>query len=99
MFVFGEVRWHPIENYADTVLVQVVNKETKIVGRAEATCRRKITSGLIAPGVIERVLGDRHDFNVGKAQFFNVFHQLNSQLAIIKKFIGPSAPPGTEMNL
>ena len=50
-----EVRRHPVEQDADAGLVQDVDERLEVVGRAEATGRRVVADGLIAPG---RVVAD-----------------------------------------
>src|SRR4030095_11056370 len=49
VFVRRKMRRHPIENDADTVLVQRVDQKHQILRRAIVTRRRKVTGDLIAP--------------------------------------------------
>ncbi len=49
-------------------LVQQVDEEAEIIRAAEALSGGEITGGLVAPGIVQRVLGNRQQFDVGKAQ-------------------------------
>ncbi len=49
MLVRRKMRRHPIENDADTVLMQRVDQKHQILRRAIVTRRRKVTGDLIAP--------------------------------------------------
>ena len=57
--VLGKVRRHPVQDDSDIVLVAVVYEPAEIVWRTIAAGRREIAGGLITPGAIERMLGDR----------------------------------------
>ncbi len=57
--VLGKVRRHPVEDHADIVLVAVVDEIAEVVRRAEAAGRGVVAGGLITPGGIVGVFGDR----------------------------------------
>ena len=57
--VSRKMRGHPIQDHPDAATVEVVDKKAEVIGAAETLGRSEITRGLVAPGVIERVLGDR----------------------------------------
>src|SRR5262249_32807221 len=59
VLVAGKVRWHPIQNHPNAVLVQRINEVHKILRRAVATGWRKEACDLVAPGTIEGMLHDR----------------------------------------
>src|SRR5258708_489949 len=54
-----KMRGSPVENHADTVLMQTVDQVTKIVGRSVTGSRGIVTGRLISPGTGERMLHDR----------------------------------------
>jgi hypothetical protein len=64
----GKCARHPVEQHADAVAVAAVDEVAQIVGRAEAAGRREVAGGLVAPGIVERMLGDRQQLDVGEAQ-------------------------------
>ena len=57
--VSRKMRGHPIQDHPDAATVEVVDKKAEVIGAAETLGGSEITRGLVAPGVIERVLGDR----------------------------------------
>ena len=67
MRVGRKVRGHPVEDHADAALVQVVDEVHEVLRRAVARGRREVAGGLVAPGAVERVLGDRHQLHVREA--------------------------------
>ena len=74
--VLREVRGHPVDDDADAGLVQRVDQVAEVVGGAEARRRRVVRRDLVAPGAAERVLGDRHQLDVGEAQVLHVVDEL-----------------------
>lgn len=50
---------HSVEGDPNTPAVGVVDKPVEIVWSTEATGRREVSRGLIAPGGVKRVLGNR----------------------------------------
>ena len=77
--VLRKVPGHPVEDDAETGLVAGIDKETQVVRRTVARGRREIAGGLVAPGFVERVLGDRQQFEVGVALFDRIGHQAPGQ--------------------
>ena len=77
-----KVPGHPVEEHADAGLMQAVDQKTQVIGAAEARTRREETSALIAPGLVERMLHDRHEFNVRIALLKKIGHQPLGQLAV-----------------
>src|SRR5205085_9745893 len=81
-FVLRKMRRNPIENYADTALVKMVDQEHEIIGIAKARRRRKVSERLISPRSVEGMLHDRHQFHMGVALFMEIITQASGQLAI-----------------
>ena len=71
--VAGKVRWHPIENHADIMLVQIVHQIHEVLRRAVAAGGGKKSQSLIAPGTVIRMFHDRQEFHVGKVHLLHVF--------------------------
>ncbi len=78
----GEVARHPVEQDADAGLVRRVDELRKILGRAEAAGRRVERDRLVAPGPVERMLGDRQELDMGEAHLLGIGNQAIGQLAI-----------------
>ncbi len=91
-----KMRRHPVENDADSAGMQMVDEIHQILRRAVACRRREISRGLIAPRTIERVLGDRHEFDMRKSGLLEIGGQLVRQLAIVEK-VAVLAAPGTDV--
>ncbi|MNH09140.1 hypothetical protein D3C79_685840 [compost metagenome] len=75
VFVGGEMRRHPVQQHTDAPLVAGVDERGEIFGTAVARGGCEHRQWLIAPGAAERVLHDRQQFDVGKAQFLHIGHQ------------------------
>ena len=82
MDVLREVRGHPVEKHADAVLVAMVHEVQEVGGRAVAAGDGVVADGLVAPGAVERVLGDGHQLDVREAHVLDIIHQLVGQLAV-----------------
>ncbi|MPM58991.1 hypothetical protein SDC9_105828 [bioreactor metagenome] len=80
--VLGEVARHPVHDHADAGLVQPVDQEAQIVGRAELRHRGEVAGDLVAPRPGERVLGDRHELDVGVALPLDVLDQILGELLV-----------------
>ena len=91
--ILGEVGGYPVENDADLVLVAVIDEITEIVRCAETAGGSVIACGLVAPGSVIRMFGDRQQFDVAKSGFLDVFHQLMRQFPIIDELAFRSASP------
>src|SRR5262245_56623803 len=53
MLIVWEVRRDPVEDYADPLLLQVIDEEHEILRRSVPGGRREITGCLIAPGAVK----------------------------------------------
>src|SRR5260370_9974308 len=60
MLIGRKMRRHPIENDADSVLMQDIDHVHQILRSSVAASRRKEALDLIAPRSIEQMLHDRH---------------------------------------
>ena len=49
----------PVEDHSDAALVKVIDEVAEIVRSAEPAGRGKVARGLVAPGAVERMLGNR----------------------------------------
>ncbi len=73
--VAREMRRHPVNDHADAGLVQGVDQELEIVGRAVAARRRVEAGDLVTPRRIKRVFRHRHELHVREAHLLDVFDQ------------------------
>ncbi|MOA16824.1 hypothetical protein D3C78_1370550 [compost metagenome] len=74
------MRRYPIENHPEFGLVAGVDERGELVRRAIARTRRELRQQLITPRTAERVFHDRHQFDVGEAQVFDIGNQPLGQL-------------------
>jgi hypothetical protein len=77
-----EVRWHPVENDGDAVLVQVIHQVHEILRRAVARSGSEIAGGLVSPGTVEGMLHHRQEFHVSEAHAPHVFGEPRRGFAI-----------------
>ena len=99
LFVLWKMGWYPVHDDADVVFVHLIDKVHQVFRCAVARSRCKIAGDLIAPGRVVRVLGDRHQLNVGVAHLLDVDRQLIGQLAIVKKLSVLILTPGADVDL
>ena len=59
MRILGEVCRHPVKQDTDIVLVAIVNEKAEIIRLTETAGRRKVACRLVAPGSVQRMLGNR----------------------------------------
>ena len=103
MSILGEVSRHPVQDHADLVLVHIVHKIFEIF-RSPVTGGRCIVPGhLIAPGSVEWMLRDTHQFDMSVAHIFHILCQTFRRLPVgIKAFLIFFRPgmfhPGTKMH-
>src|SRR5205814_10162514 len=62
--VFRKMRRHPINDYADSLLMAAIDEVHEIFGRPEAGSRSIIADDLITPGAGEWVLHHRHKLDM-----------------------------------
>ena len=97
--VAGKVSRHPVEDHAEARLVAAVDERAEVVGRAVARRRREVAGGLVAPRLVERMLGDRHQFDVREAQVGGVGHEPVGKLAPVVEAPVGMAHPRTRVDL
>ena len=81
-----KMRRYPIQDHADPLLMHIVHEIHEIIRSSVAAGRRIISGHLISPGLIERMLHDRHQLHMGISHLFYVLCQLRSNLPVIVKF-------------
>ena len=99
MFVGWEMRWHPVENDADSSLVGHIDQCGETFGIAKTRGGRIKPRWLITPGGIEGMLGDRHQFYMGEPHIGHITDQVFSQFSIAQKRVPGLALPRSEMDL
>ena len=99
VLVGGEVRRHPVEDHAETALMQMVDQEHQILRRPEPARRREISRRLVAPRAVERMLHDRQQLDVGEAEVERVVGELRRDVAIAEPALIRSATPRAEVDL
>ena len=87
------MRRHPVQDHADVVLVAVVDEVTEIIRSAEATGRRVVAGGLVAPGGVVGVFGDRQQLDMAETQILDVVDQLMRQFPVVQELAFWTAPP------
>ena len=69
------------------MLVQGVDEVGEVVGRAEPRRRGEVADRLVAPASVERVLGDRHQLDVGEVGVLEVRDELVGELAVAEEAV------------
>src|SRR5690348_2801488 len=82
--VSWKMRGRPVEDHADSRLMATIHEIHKVARRSEATRHREIADRLVAPRTIERMLHDRHQFDVRVTHLFYVGYEFVSELVIGK---------------
>ena len=101
MRVARKVGWHPVQDHADIVLVQMVHQVHEVLGRSVPARRREKARHLVSPGTIEGMLHHRHQLHVGEVHLLRILGQLVRGLPVGERtahFFGHPAP-GAEMDL
>ncbi len=96
--VAREVGRHPVEQDADTSLVQHVDEDAEIVGRAEAAGGRVVAHGLVTPGCVERMLAHGQQLDVGVAHRLAVLGELSTQVLVGEEAVVGRALPRAEVH-
>src|SRR6185312_11110080 len=96
-----EMSRDPVEDDAEPRLVAGIDEGAALVGRPEAAGRREERDRLVAPGAVERILGDRQQLDMGEAELADIGDELLGELAVgkIAATLGEVAPPRAEMHL
>ena len=96
--VAGEVGRHPVKDHADAGGMGAVDEAAECLGRAEAAAGREVAGGLVAPGAVEGVFGNRQQFDMGEAPFQDVGDQRIGQLVVAQERVVVTAP-GAQVDL
>ena len=99
MFILAEVTRHPVQNHANAGTVALVHQIHQILRLAVAGGGGKIAGTLIAPGVVQRILGDRQQLNVVVATLLHIGHQQICRLPIAEEAAVLTPPPRAQMDL
>src|SRR5712691_2711277 len=82
MTIFGKVCRYPIQKDSDALLVHIIYEILKVFRCAKAAGRCIVSGDLVAPGAIERILRNGHQFNMRKTQVLDIGSQLMCQFTI-----------------
>ncbi len=93
------MRGHPVEDHTDAVAVEVIDQVHELLGRTIARGGREIAGGLVAPGAVERVLGDRQQFHVSEARLEHVGNQRVRDLPVAEEAPVLAPAPGAQVQL
>jgi len=80
------------------MLMALIDEVGEVLGRTVAAGGGIQARGLITPGAVEGIFGDRQQFEMGEAHLLDVGHQLLGQFAIGQIAIAFTAPPGAQMH-
>ena len=75
---------YPVKDHADSRLMQFIHEEHKVLRCTVSGGRGIITDHLIAPGSIQRMFHNRHQFHMGVSHFFYIVNDLRSDLTIVR---------------
>ena len=73
--IFGEVSRNPVDNHAESFGVAAIDEGTELIRGAVSASGCVPTRDLVSPRSIKGMLGDRHQFDVGKASLFHIWNQ------------------------
>ena len=82
MLVGWEMRWHPIQNHTNILLVQAINQIHKILRGSVPAGGREISSRLVAPGAIKRMLHNWKKLHMGVPHLLDIFCQFGSEFSV-----------------
>ena len=97
--ILGEMGGHPVDDDADTSLMQPVDQVHQLVGLAVAGGRCIIAADLIAPGHIQGMLHHGEELHVGVVHVQDVGDQLIRDLPVGQELTLRIAPPGAQVQL
>ena len=101
MRIVWKVRGGPVHQHTDSGLMSRIDEGHKVFRRSVAAGDGEIAGGLIAPGSIEWVLGNRQQFNMGIAHTLHVWDELFGKLRVghpAIPFLG-NTHPGSKVDL
>ncbi len=81
--ISGEMRWHPVKNHPDSLLMHVVHKILEILRRPVPAGRRIISCHLVPPGSVQGMLHNRKKLHMGIPHLVYILRQLFGNLSVI----------------
>src|SRR5205823_4561620 len=87
VLVGGKMRRDPVEDHADIMLMQIINKIHKVSWCPVALRGGKVPGDLIAPGSVEGMLHHWQKLDMSKPHVVDIVGQRRSQLAISQRTI------------
>ena len=101
VLIGGEMRRHPVQDDADTMLVQDIHQIHEVLRCAIAACGSEVTGCLITPGAVKGVLHDGQELNMREPQLTDILSQPGGQLTIGEEAVSLFGHPlpGTEVHL
>ncbi len=98
--VVRKMAGHPVEDDAKPGAMTGLDQRCEIGGASETAGRREHAGRLIAPGAVKRMLGDRHELDMGEIEIAHIGRQRVGELAIGQPAMARvgSPPPRAEMN-
>ncbi len=99
VLVGGEMRRRPVEDDAETRRMGAVDEAGESGRLAEAARRSEEADRLVAPGLVERMLADRQQLDMGVAHVGDIRDELVGELVVGEERSVEMAPPRAEMDL
>ena len=87
MRVLRKMGRNPIDDHADAGLVKSIDEMPELIWRSKPAGRRIIIRDLISPRTFKRMLGNRHQFDVGVAHLDHVGQQRVRQFEVTERTI------------
>src|SRR5580693_960276 len=75
MGVLGKMAGYPVEDHGDALQMAPVHEVAEFIRVTVTAGWRIVTGDLVAPGAIERMLGHRHQLDMGKAGVLDIRNQ------------------------
>ena len=102
--VLGEMGRNPVQDHADTLLMHIVHEIHEVLRRTVARRGRIIPGHLITPGLIQRMLHDRHYLHMRVTHLFHIRSKHRGQFPVGIEFprvlrIRIRLPPASQMHL
>jgi len=79
--------------------MELVHQVHEVLGGTEAAGGSEVAGALIAPGVIQGVLGDGHQLHVGEAHLLDIGHQVLGYVPVREELPLPRPAPGPQVDL
>ena len=89
---------HPVQDNAHPGLVELVDEVHEVVGGAEAAGGGKVAGALVAPGVVQGVLGEGHELHMGEAHLLHVGDQVVGNPPVGEELPVSGPPPGAQVD-